>query len=308
MSTDEEDKTYSPTVKCELSGVKIKLAVDSCSSANLSDEKRFKVPQDRLPTDAKISLSKPTTNLFAYGNHKIPLVGSFSAQLRSFQTGKIITAKFLVVKGETKSGPLLGLRSSIDLGLLQINNQEVDVNAVNISDIKCDNVENILKEYKDRLEGPGKVALCKAKLIIDDSVKPVVQKQRKIPYNLKRKVLQEGREKVSKFRHHRRRTANEPTTWVTDLVIAPKPNNLDAIKYCTNMRPPNKAIKRSITEAPSVEDTAVKLNGSTVFSKLDMNEGYHQIELEEESRHVTTFYGGNGKKRYTRLNYGTISS
>ena len=40
-----------------------------------------------------------------------------------------------------------------------------------------------------------------------------------------------------------------------------------------------------------------------------MNEGYHQIDLEEESsRHVTTFYGGNGKKRYTRLNHGTISS
>ena len=107
LSTDEEDKTYSPTVKCELSGVKIKPDVDSCSSANLLDEKRFKMLQDRLPTDAKISLSKQTTNFFAYGNHKIPLVGSFSAELRSFQTSKVITAKLLVVKGETKSGPFL---------------------------------------------------------------------------------------------------------------------------------------------------------------------------------------------------------
>ena len=78
------------------------------------------------------------------------------------------------------------------------------------------------------------------------------------------------------------------------------------------MRPPNKAIKRLITEVPNMEDVMVKLNGSTVFSKLDMNEGYHQIELEEESEeeshHVTTFCGGNGKKRCTRLNYGTISS
>ena len=91
-------------------------------------------------------------------------------------------------------------------------------------------------------------------------------------------------------------------------MIAPKPNNPDEIRYCTNMRPQNKAIKRPITEVPSVTDIAVKLNGSTVFSNLDMNEGYHQIELEEESRHVTTFYLGNGKKRYTKLNYGTISS
>ena len=65
-------------------------------------------------------------------------------------------------KGETKSG-LLCLRSSIaDLGLLQIYNQEVDGNAVNISDIKCNNVENILEKYKDRLEGLGKHALHKA--------------------------------------------------------------------------------------------------------------------------------------------------
>ena len=79
---------------------------------------------------------------------------------------------------------------------------------------------------------------------------------------------------------------NEPTTWVTNPVIAPKPNNPDEIRYCTNMRFPNKAIKRPITEVPSVKDIVVKRNESTVFSKLDMNEGYHQIQLEEERSHV----------------------
>ena len=79
LSTDVEDKTYSPTVN--KNRVKIKLDVDSCSSTNLLDETRFKMLQERLPTDAKISLFKPTTDLFAYCNHKIPLVGSFSAKL-----------------------------------------------------------------------------------------------------------------------------------------------------------------------------------------------------------------------------------
>ena len=85
-----------------------------------------------------------------------------------------------MIKGETKSVPLLSLGSSIDLGLLQINNQKVNVNAVNISDIKCNNIDNILEEHKDRFEGSGKHALHNAKLIIDHSVEPVVQKQRKI--------------------------------------------------------------------------------------------------------------------------------
>ena len=44
------------------------------------------------------------------------------------------------------------------------------MNAVNISDIKCNHVENNLEEYKDRFEWLGKHALYKAKLIIDHFV------------------------------------------------------------------------------------------------------------------------------------------
>ena len=73
------------------------------------------------------------------------------------------------------------------------------------------------------------------------------------------------------------------------------------------MRVPNAAIK-PVTEPITVEDVKFRLNGATVFSVLDMNEGYHQLELDPESRHVTTFYGSATKLRYTGLNFGTISA
>jgi len=57
-----------------------------------------------------------------------------------------------------------------------------------------------------------------------------------------------------------------------------------------------------------VEDIECTLEGAAVFSVLDMNEGYHQLELEKDSKHLTTFYGTDCKMRYTRLNYGTISA
>ena len=63
-----------------------------------------------------------------------------------------------------------------------------------------------------------------------------------------------------------------------------------------------------MTESLTVADLTVKLSGATVFSVLDMNEGYHQLELEENSRHLTTFYGTTNKMRFPRLNYGTISA
>ena len=53
-----------------------------------------------------------------------------------------------------------------------------------------------------------------------------------------------------------------------------------------------------------MEDIKFKLQGSTVFSVL----GHHQLELDECSRHLNTFYGPECKMRCTRLNYGTISA
>jgi hypothetical protein len=44
-----------------------------------------------------------------------------------------------------------------------------------------------------------------------------------------------------------------------------------------------------------------EITGVCVFTKLDFRAGYHQIELEEESRSVTTFCTHEGLYRYKRL-------
>ena len=54
------------------------------------------------------------------------------------------------------------------------------------------------------------------------------------------------------------------------------------------------------------------LNGATVFSKLDLKTGYHQLSLFPESQYITTFatHKGlrKGLRRYARLNFGTNSA
>ena len=57
---------------------------------------------------------------------------------------------------------------------------------------------------------------------------------------------------------------------------------------------------------PTVEDILQELNGAVKFSKLDLNHGYHQLELDIGSRHLTTFSTPWGLKRYTRFNFGTV--
>ena len=88
-------------------------------------------------------------------------------------------------------------------------------------------------------------------------------------------------------------------------MIAPKPHNPEATRFCSDIRVPSTAILRPVTEALAVEDIKFKLEGATVFSVLDMNEGSQQLEWDEDSRHLTTFYEKDCKMRYTRLNYGT---
>ena len=45
-----------------------------------------------------------------------------------------------------------------------------------------------------------------------------------------------------------------------------------------------------------------------VFSKVDLKLGYHQLELDEASRAITTFVTPFGIYRYKRLNFGVASA
>ena len=55
---------------------------------------------------------------------------------------------------------------------------------------------------------------------------------------------------------------------------------------------------------PTIDDLVAELNGLTVFTTLDQSSGYHQLEIAEESRHVTTFSTHLGLRRYKRLLFG----
>ena len=80
------------------------------------------------------------------------------------------------------------------------------------------------------------------------------------------------------------------------------------VRLCVDMRMPNTAIQRERHPSPTIDDLVHSLNGATVFSKLDLKAGYHQIPLAKESRHITTFVKHKGLHRYTRLNFGKNSA
>ena len=64
------------------------------------------------------------------------------------------------------------------------------------------------------------------------------------------------------------------------------------------MRCVNEAIVRERIPMATTDGVLERLNGSEVFSKLDLRLGINQIELDEDSRDITTFATHDGLFRY----------
>ena len=93
------------------------------------------------------------------------------------------------------------------------------------------------------------------------------------------------------------------------LIVQPKPKNPNAIRACLDLRLVNKSMLRTRqVQAPITEDFITEFKGCMIFSKLDLNHGYHQFTLDEESRRIMTFSTPWGNYRYKRLAFGGLNS
>ena len=99
-----------------------------------------------------------------------------------------------------------------------------------------------------------------------------------------------------------------PTEWVSRIVTPPKPKSPGEIRLCVDMRDANRAILRTRYTTPTIEELTADLNGATVFSKLDLKSGYHQLELHPSCRYITTFSTHVGLYQYRRLSFGINSA
>lgn len=76
------------------------------------------------------------------------------------------------------------------------------------------------------------------------------------------------------------------------------------VRLCIDMRRANLAIKRENHPLPTMEQLLPKIQNAKMFSKLDIKDAFHQLELVPESRHITTFISGKGFYRFKRLMFG----
>jgi len=93
------------------------------------------------------------------------------------------------------------------------------------------------------------------------------------------------------------------TDWLHPIVVVPKKDG--AIRMCVDLTKLNKYIVRPTNPQPTPwEVVRLVPKGKKHFAVFDALKGYHQIELDDESRALTTFLTPFGRFRYKRLPMG----
>ena len=91
--------------------------------------------------------------------------------------------------------------------------------------------------------------------------------------------------------------------WLFNVVVTEKKTSAQ-IGMNIDIRHANIAIQESHIPVPTVHTLRHKLNGSTVFTKLDLGHSFHQMLLGETSRRLTNFYTHEGIYRFKHLVMG----
>ena len=171
-----------------------------------------------------------------------------------------------MVKGS--SGSPLSWKTLQDLSLLQTV-QQVKLLP---SELEAGAPSGLLAEYDDLFHGLGKLKNYQIKLHIDEEVPPVAQPHRRVRFHV-RKQLEEQLEKQLRREEELgvMERIEDPTPWMSPIVVAPKPKSPGKVRVCVDMRQANKAVKRESQVTPPVKEIIGNLNGARVFRKLDLN-------------------------------------
>lgn len=244
------------------------------------------IPLSHVPKQFRREICK--TMLCVYGPNEQPLsvVGSINVKVK-FQN-KTFTMTAYVIKN---------LKVAL-LGKVEISRLKLLKRVYQISTAKVKSSVKPLEMFPQLFNGLGKMKKkCKIELV--DNAKPFCQNvPRVVPLPLLDKLKTEL-DRLQKLKVIEQ--VDFPTEWCSPIVCVPKETG---IRLCCDYTELNRCVKRSVFPLPKVDVTLAKLKNAKVFSKLDANAGFHQIELEEESKPLTTFITPFGRFMYNRLPFG----
>ncbi|XP_071944705.1 uncharacterized protein [Antedon mediterranea] len=294
INAKDGDTEVFTNVKIEINRNKptfLKVKVDTGAEGNILPLRMYRAMfpknmSNNVPNDKYVN--KSNVKVTAYNGAQIKHYGYI--HIPCYFNNLHTNAKFYIA--EVQGPAIMGLPTLKTLKIIQINC------AVEVND-KIKDVEDIKRLYPDRFEGIGKFEGT-YKIVIDETVPPVIHAPRSCPLAIKNDIKAELDEMM---RLNVIQKVEKPVDWVSSLAYSQKPNG--RWRICLDPKDLNKAIKRTYHHTPTLDEITHKFSGAKFFSKLDARHGYWSIRLDKESSYLTTFNTpGFGRFRFLRLPFG----
>ena len=137
---------------------------------------------------------------------------------------------------------------------------------------------------------------------IKTTASPIKQPYRRIPVGLRQEAIDEE-ERMKDL------GVIEPSEspWAAPVVLVRKKDG--TLRYCIDYRKLNEITQKDSYPLPNMQDCLDSLDGAQFFSSMDLSSGYWQVQLTEDAKDKTSFYGaGGGLWRFKVMPFGLCNA
>ena len=177
----------------------------------------------------------PTDRILQMWNKsEVKPLGTTRMTIRNPKNTKKYLVEFLVVNEDLT--PLLGAKVTQCMGLIEVHSENFEQIAAATTHVGTPKAKLLIEEFKDVFEGDVGMLEGTQRLEVDPSILPVISPSKHIPFAIKPKLASALDRLVSL---DILAPVEEPTDWVSNLVIANKPSG--DLQICLDLKQLNLA-------------------------------------------------------------------
>ena len=239
----------------------------------------------------QLKVEPSSKRLCAYDNMDIKVMGKTTASVQ--YNGCNVVQPFYVVDAQNTNLCGKDLMGRVGIYLAGID-EDSKVNQIA-------NAEGLLDKYSVDLSQP--VSGILAKIHVKSDATPKFMKARTVPFYYKQMV-------EDALGHMVKENILEPVScseWAAPIVPVLK-SDKKSLRICGDFKELNKQVQCERYPLPKIEELLSVIGKGKVFSKIDLQNAYLQIPVDEKSQNLLVINTHKGLFRYKRLPFGLSSS